>query len=210
MAPAPPDTDELLNRTAHGDPAARDQLLARHWQRLRQAVAYRLDRRLATRVDPSDVVQEVLAEASRRLPDYLRERPLPFYPWLRQMALEHLVELHRRHVQAQRRSVRREEPGLLPLSDESAGELADRLVASASSPSQHLLRREARERVRAALRLLAPADREVLELRYLEQLSAAETAAVLGVGDVAARSRHLRAVRRLRALLEGPAGEEQS
>jgi RNA polymerase sigma-70 factor (ECF subfamily) len=210
MAPASPDTDELLDRTAHGDRAARDQLLTRHRQRLRQAVAYRLDRRLAARVDPSDVLQEVLAEASRRLPDYLRERPLPFYPWLRQMALERLAELHRRHVRAQRRSVRREEPGLLPLPDESASELADRLVNSASSPSQRLLRREARERVQAALRLLAPADREVLELRYLEQLSAAETAAVLGLSAGAARSRHLRAVRRLRALLEGPAGQEQS
>jgi RNA polymerase sigma-70 factor (ECF subfamily) len=210
MAPAPPDTDELLGRTAQGDRAARDQLLARHRQRLCQAVAYRLDRRLAARVDPSDVVQEVLAEAARKLPDYLRERPLPFYPWLRQMALERLVTLHRRHVRAQRRSVRREEPALLPLPEESAEELADRLAASASSPSQRLLRSEARQRVRAALRLLAPADREVLELRHLEQLSAAEAAAVLGISTAAAQSRHLRAVQRLRALLEGPAEEERS
>jgi RNA polymerase sigma-70 factor (ECF subfamily) len=210
MAAASPDTDELLNRTAHGDRAARDELLVRHRQRLRQAVAYRLDRRLAARVDPSDVVQEVLAEAARKLPDYLRERPLPFYPWLLQMALERLVTLHRRHVQAQRRSVRREEPGLLPLPDESASELADRLVASASSPSQRLLRREARERVRAALMLLAPADREVLELRHLEQLSVAETAAVLGTSTGAAKARHLRAVQRLRALLDAPSEEEKS
>jgi RNA polymerase sigma-70 factor (ECF subfamily) len=209
MAPAPPDTDELLDRTAQGDRAARDQLLARHQERLRQAVSYRLDRRLAARVDPSDVVQEVLAEAARKLPEYLRQRPLPFYPWLRQMALERLAELYRRHVQAQRRSVRREEPGLLPLADESAGELADRLAASASSPSQRLLRSEARQRVRAALKLLAPADREVLELRHLEQLSAAETAAVLGISTAAAQSRHLRAVQRLRSLLEAPAEEEK-
>jgi len=74
MAPASPDTDELLNRTAHGDRAAHDQLLARHQQRLRQAVAYRLDRRLAARVDPSDVVQEALAEASRRLAEFARAR----------------------------------------------------------------------------------------------------------------------------------------
>src|SRR6516165_4931589 len=132
MTTASPDTDELLRRTAHGDAAARDQLLVCHRARLRQMVAYRLDRRLAARVDPSDVVQEVLAEAARKLPDYLRERPLPFYPWLRQMALERLVTLYRRHVQAQRRSVRREEPGRLLLPNESASELADRLVASAS------------------------------------------------------------------------------
>jgi RNA polymerase sigma-70 factor (ECF subfamily) len=207
---AVPDTDQLLNRTAQGDPAARDELLVRHRQRLRQAVAYRLDRRLAARVDPSDVVQEVLAEASRRLPEYLLRRPLPFYPWLRQMALERLVALHRRHVQAQRRSVRREEGGLPGLPDESAEELAGRLAASASSPSQRLARREAREQVRAALGRLAPADREVLELRHLEQLSVAETAAVLGVSPGAAKTRHLRALQRLRALLEGRPGEEES
>jgi RNA polymerase sigma-70 factor (ECF subfamily) len=159
MAPASPDTDELLGHTAQGDRAARDQLLVRHRRRLRRAVAYRLDRRLEARVDPSDVVQEVLAEASRRLPDYLRERPLPFNPWLRQMVLERLAELHRRQVRAQRRSVRREEPDLLPLPDESASEPADRLADSASSPSQLLLRREARQRVRAALGRLPAAER---------------------------------------------------
>jgi RNA polymerase sigma-70 factor (ECF subfamily) len=207
MAAAAPDTDELLERSAHGDRAARDELLVRHRKRLRQAVAYRLDRRLAARVDPSDVVQDVLAEAARKLPDYLRDRPLPFYPWLRQMALERLVTLYRRHVRAERRSVRREEPGLLPLPDESADELADRLVASASSPSQRVIQHEARERVRAALDRLAPADREVLELRHLEQRSVAETAAVLGISAGATKTRHLRAVQRLRALLEGPSEE---
>src|SRR4051812_12159450 len=121
MATAP-DTDELLRRTADGDPAARGRLLTRHRARLRKMVGYRLDRRLAPRVDPSDVVQDVLAEAARRLPDYLRDRPLPFYPWLRQLAADRLADLYRRHVGAERRSVLREEPGVLALPDESAAQ----------------------------------------------------------------------------------------
>jgi len=105
-------------------------------------------------------------------------------------------------------------PGVPRSSDDPAlfdlvEELADRLAASASSPSQRLVRREARERVRAALGQLAPADREVLELRHLEQLSVAEAAAVLGVSPGAAKTRHLRALQRLRGLLEGPSGEEK-
>jgi RNA polymerase sigma-70 factor (ECF subfamily) len=208
MTTASPDTDELLRRTAHGDAAARDQLLGRHRSRLRQMVAYRLDRRLSARVDPSDVVQEVLAEAARKLPEYLRERPLPFYPWLRQLAWAHLVDLYRRHVLARRRSVGREEPGVLALSDESAAELAGRLAASATSPSQRLLKEEARQRVQDALAQLPPRDREVLELRTLEQLSVAEVAAVLGVSEGAVKTRHLRALRRLRSLLENPHGSE--
>src|SRR5205814_1688332 len=137
---------------------------------------WRLDRRLAARVDASDVVQEVLAEASRKFDRYLRERPLPFFPWLRSLAEEHLVALHRRHVRTCGRSVLREEPGLLNLPDESAAELAARLVTSATSPTQRALRQELRERVRQALEQLSERDREVLVLRNLEQLSVADTA----------------------------------
>jgi RNA polymerase sigma-70 factor (ECF subfamily) len=201
MPALPPDTDELLNRSARGDVVARDELLVRHRPRLKQLVSYRMDRRLAARIDPSDVVQEVLAEAARRLPQYLHERPLPLYPWLRQLACDQLIVLYRRHVQAQRRSVSREEADFLALPEESACRLAERLADSASSPSKRLTRKEARQRVQTALRQLAAADREVLELRHLEQLSVAEVAAVLGINAAAARTRHLRALQRLRALL---------
>src|SRR6266550_4078148 len=110
MAPPPPepDTPELLDRTRGGDVAAGQELLTRHRARLRRMVEVRLDRRLAPRVDPSDVVQEALADAARRLDDYLRQRPLPFYPWLRRLAWERLVKLHQRHIGAERRSVTRE------------------------------------------------------------------------------------------------------
>jgi RNA polymerase sigma-70 factor (ECF subfamily) len=208
MPTASPDTDELLARSAQGDRAAHDQLLARHRARLRKMVAYRLDPRLQARVDPSDVVQEVLAEASRKLPEYLKKRPLPFYPWLRQMAETRLLDLRRRHVDAQKRSVRREEPGVLALPDESAAELASRLVTSATSPSQRLVREEARQRVQAALTQLSPRDRQILELRHLEQLSVAETAAVLGISEAAVKTRHVRALQRLRGLLDDLGGDE--
>src|SRR5438093_9616573 len=105
---APADTEQLLERAAGGDAVARDQLLQRHRDRLKRMVAVRADPRLAARVDPSDVVQETLAEAAARLDAYLRTRPLPFYPWLRQIAQQRLIDLHRRHVQAGRRSVMRE------------------------------------------------------------------------------------------------------
>jgi RNA polymerase sigma-70 factor (ECF subfamily) len=207
MPPKPPDTDELLRRTSQGSAGARDQLLARHRARLRKLVSYHLDRRLAARVDPSDVVQDVLIEAAHKLSDYIRDRPLPFYPWLRQIACDRLIELHRQHVQAQKRSVRREEPGALALPDESLAELAGRLVSNATSPSERLLRKEIQERIRAALTQLSGRDREVLELRHLEQLSVAETAAILGITQAGVKSRHLRALQRLQELLARPKEE---
>jgi RNA polymerase sigma-70 factor (ECF subfamily) len=195
------DTDDLLERTAQGNRAARGALLQRHRKRLQRMVALRLDRRLSARLDPSDIVQEVLVEADRRLEDYLRERPLPFYPWLQQLASDRLADVHRRHVRAARRSVTREEANHPGLPDSSAAALVDRLLATGLGPSEAARKQEAKERVRAALARLAEPDREVLALRHLEQLSAREVAAVLGLSEAAVKSRSLRAMQRLRTLL---------
>jgi RNA polymerase sigma-70 factor, ECF subfamily len=202
------DSEELVNRARGGDREAREQLLVRHRKRLRQMVALRMDCRLVARVDPSDVVQEALADAAQELSDYLRNPPLPLYPWLRQLAWERLIELHRRHLHAQKRSVQREDPDFLTLPEESAVQLAQRLLAPGSSPSERLLREELRVRVQAALAQLSPRDREVLVLRHLEQLSTAETAAVMGITQGAVKTRHLRALERLRGLLGDDLAEE--
>lgn len=205
-----PDTEYLLDRIEHGHHDARGPLLQRHRSRLRRMVLLRLDPRLKRRIDPSDVVQETLAEADRRLSDYARRRPLPFYAWLRQMAWEKLVHLHRRHVRARKRSVLREEPSPIALPDESAAQLAERLAARCSSPSGRLRAAEEQERLHAALAQLAEADREVLVLRYLEDLSTKEIAAVLGLGESAVKMRQLRAIQRLRDILAEDTKEERS
>ena len=195
-----PDTDELLRRAGAGDRSAEGQLLDRHRGRLRQMVAVRIDPRLVARVDPSDVVQEALAEAARTLPRYLRDRPVPFYPWLRQIAWERLVHLHAQHVGAQKRSVTREYRGdFVP--DQSAMQLVDRLVASGTSPSRRVAGEEMRQRVRRALQQLPPQYREVVILRHLEQLAFDEITGVLGISQAATRSRYRRAMERLHNLL---------
>jgi RNA polymerase sigma-70 factor, ECF subfamily len=196
---AQPDTDELLASVADGDSSAREQLLRRHRDRLLRMIAVRLDSRVAPRVDPSDVVQEVLIEANRRLDSYVRTRPLPFYPWLRQIAVDQIGMTHRRHVRAARRTVRREEPAGLP--DASAYELAGRLLISSLGPSARLRREEQRIHIRSALDRLPERDREILALRYLEQLSTAEVAAVLSISEAAVKMRLLRAVQRLHKLV---------
>jgi RNA polymerase sigma-70 factor (ECF subfamily) len=207
MTAVGPDTGLLLNRAASGDGSARQLLLDRYRRRLRRMIAVRLDRRVAARVDPSDVVQEALADAGRKLDGYLRVRPLPFYPWLRQLAWERLVKLHRRHM-AGKRDVGREAPGELP--EESALELAERLACPGTGPQARLLKEELRQRVRTALDRLAAADRELLVLRHAEQLSTKEAAAVLGITESAVKSRHLRALERLRSALGGNPMEEST
>jgi RNA polymerase sigma-70 factor (ECF subfamily) len=196
------ETAELVSRVAGGDSSAVEQLFAKHRDRLRRMVLVHMDRPLTVRVDPSDVVQEAFVEASRRIADYLREQPVAFYPWLRQIAWERLVKLRRRHVAAQRRSVLREVRWDTDLPDESAMALANRLVDTGASPTQKLARDEMRRRVRSALREVPVRQRQVLVLRYLEQLSVSEVAEVLGITEAACMKRHVRAIQRLRTLLD--------
>jgi RNA polymerase sigma-70 factor (ECF subfamily) len=207
MPAEPADAEGLLvERAVRGDYQAREQLLAGNRARLRQMVAVRLDRRVSPRVDPSDVVQDALAEAARKLPDYLKEQPVPFYPWLRRIAWEHLAKAHRRHLGTKKRSIAREVAGEGALPDESVLLLAARLVDPGDSPSAHLAREELCARVQGALARLAEYDREVLALRYLEDLSIREMAAILGISEGAVKMRHLRALERLRPLLSDAEG----
>jgi RNA polymerase sigma-70 factor, ECF subfamily len=205
MQQAEPDTDQLLRLVGQGDRQARDRLLNRHRVRLRQMIALRLDQRLSARIDPSDVVQEALAEADRRLAAYSRTRPLPFYPWLRQLALDRVIDLHRQHIRSQRRSVLNEATRLPQLPDDSVQGLARLLAGRGSSPSARLERRELQERMRSALERLAERDREVLLLRHMEQLSVREIAAVLDISEGAVKVRHVRALERLRQTLDDEA-----
>lgn len=207
MQTAEPNTDQLLAEAKAGDDSARGRLLDRHRQRLRGLVAVRMDPRLAARVDPSDLVQETLTEAHRRLDDYIRKQPLPFYPWLRQLAIDRLVNLHRRHVQSKKRGIGREDMGGVFLSDGSILELARRDGGRLSSPSARMGREENRRRLRTALEQLSERDREVLVLRHLEHMKPRDIATVLNVSEAVVYTRHLRALERLRRLLNS---EEES
>jgi RNA polymerase sigma-70 factor (ECF subfamily) len=193
------ETEMLLGRIGGGDDAAAAALLAGHRRRLRQMIAIRLDPRLSARLDPSDVLQEVFAEASRRLAEYARRRPIPFYPWLRRIAWERLVKLHERHLYRQKRAATRDIR--LPMGDQSSMLLAEYFIDSGTSPSRQVLRVESRARVQAALAQMPERDRELLVLRYLEQLSMAEIATVMDSTEGAVKVRHLRALERFRGIL---------
>jgi RNA polymerase sigma-70 factor (ECF subfamily) len=199
------DTARLLEQAAAGDPQAVERLMARHRQRLRRMVAVRIDRRLAARLDPSDVVQEALAEAARRLGEYLAQPRIAFFAWLRRLTWERLLQARERHF-AQKRNVQREIAIDWDLPDESVYQLAEEALASHTSPSQRLRKEELRERVRAAFDQLPAREREVMILRYLEQLGNREIAEVLGTTEGSVKSAHFRAVEKLQQLL----GEDRS
>jgi RNA polymerase sigma-70 factor (ECF subfamily) len=194
------DTQELLARARRGDRTALDALFARHRERLRHGIALRLDRRLAARVDVSDVLQETYLEAARRLPDYLARPEMPFGLWLRWLARERVLVLHRRHLGAGRRAVGQE---VRPLPVDSSAQLVQGLVGPGPSPSQAVAAVELAERLRLALQQLDDDERDLLLWRHFEQLSNRDIAQLLRISESAANKRYIRALQRLRGLLAG-------
>ncbi len=197
VTPDSDETDRLLQQARAGDRRAFEQLFALYRPYVRQVIALRLDSRLRGRVDPSDVVQETQMEAFRRLGDFLRRQLMPFRVWLRKTAFECLLKLREQHVDAAKRSRRRE----VPLPEGSSLLLAQQLLRAGSTPSQQLSRREMARQVNQALAQLPEADREVLLMRNYEGLSYEEVSATLEIAPAAARKRYGRALLRLQKLL---------
>lgn len=200
QVPSRLDTEELLKRAATGDSSAVTSLFDRYRLRLRRMVQSRMDGRLISRLDPSDIVQEAFLEAHRLLPCYLRMRPVAFYPWLKQITANRLIDMYRRHVMAQHRTVQRE-TGFPREEDPSTQLLADQFISSDNAAAR-LIRDELRDRVRKAVEKLPAEFRDVLVLRHVELKSVAEIASLLNVAEGTVRSRQFRALAQLRHLLE--------
>ena len=207
------EVDRLLARAAAGEAGAWGALLTRHGDRLLRMVAFRLDPRLRGRVDASDVVQEAYLEAADHRQNYFRQStPIPLFLWLRGIVANKLLETHRHHLGTKMRDAGRE----VALVGNSGGEsgpdatsvaLVAGLTGHATGPGTAAAGVEAGNRVREAVAALAAIDREVLALRHFEQLTNAEVAEVLGIGERAAKERYVRALQRLReALADMPGG----
>jgi RNA polymerase sigma-70 factor (ECF subfamily) len=208
-----PDADqtaELLAGAQAGDQSAVNQLLDRHRSAVHRMIGLRLDQKIQRRVDVSDVVQEVFIEASRRLPEYLRNPAMPFHLWLRHIAQDRIIDAHRRHRGSAKRSVDRERPLFVRGADDrSTFELAAQLCDPERTPASAAAQREMAQHVEAALAQLDDQDCEVIVMRHYEHLSNQEVATALQLSEPAAGMRYLRAIRRLRSLLSaGSLGDE--
>jgi RNA polymerase sigma-70 factor (ECF subfamily) len=196
-------TDDLLLRAKAGDAAALGELFAHYRDRLRKMVRLRLDRRVAGRLDASDVLQEAYLDVARRFPEYAAAPAVPLYVWLRELTGQRLIDLHRQHLGTKMRDAGQEvslHRGALPQA--SSASLAQQLLAGLTSPTQAAVRAELQLKLQEALNSMDPIDREVVVLRHFEELNNVETAAVLGIEPPAASKRYLRAIRRLKAILD--------
>lgn len=184
-----------------GDENKIAEVFSQYEEKLQRMVRFRLDRRLYGRVDTADVMQDVWMEASRRIEDYTSNPAVPFFIWVRQIAWQIIIDLHRRHLGAQKRNVS-QEVSLAKFGVGTSISIAAQLVGDLTSPSQAAIREEKLVTLRDALESMDKIDREVLALRHFEELSNNEVAEVLGLQKTAASNRYVRALKRLKSILE--------
>ena len=195
-------TETLLAGARAGDADAVNKLLEKHRRSVRRLVEMRLDRKVQQRVDVSDVVQDVMVEASGRLDKYLDDPVMAFHLWIRQIAWDRIIDTYRRHRVSAKRNMDREQPIAVPAgSDQSTMELAVQLRDPALTPATAATQREIAGKVESVIELLNEQDREIILMRHYEHLSNLEIAEVLKLNPPAASMRYLRALRRLRLLL---------
>lgn len=200
-------TDEDISREVQSLRArgldAVTEFFERDRERLRMFVMHRTDERLLGRLDWDDVLQETFIVVQNRFQDFIRKPGVPFYVWMRTLAGQVLIDLHRKHLNAQRRDVGREVSlhKKLPYQSTSAS-LGNLLAAKNSTPSNAVMRAEQIERMKEHLDSMSELDREILVLRHMEQLTNGEAAHVLGIDKSAATKRYVRALKRLREAVD--------
>jgi RNA polymerase sigma-70 factor (ECF subfamily) len=200
------DLDQLTQRLRAGDAAAAGELFTVYRDRLKKMVRLRLDRRLRGRLDDSDVLQEAFLDIGKKAGEFA-SRGMPAYLWMRLITAERLLAVHRHHLGAAMRDAGQEvsihHGGALAATTHS---LANLLLGRLTSPTQAAIRAERQARLQEALDGMDPIDREILALRHFEELSNAESAAVLGLTKQAASNRYIRALKRLKEILSALPG----
>ena len=142
-----------------------------------------------------------MIEANRRLQDYLQDPAMPFHLWLRHIAKDRIIDAHRRHRAAAKRSVDRERSLAAATPDRSTVELVAQLCDRELTPAAAATMHELARKFEVAIEELDDQDREVVLMRHFEELSNQEVADALGLSQPAASMRYLRAMRRLREML---------
>jgi RNA polymerase sigma-70 factor (ECF subfamily) len=189
------------DQLCRGGEAALAEAFMGHRARLRRMVDLRLDRRVAARVDASDVLQDAYLDASRQFERYRADPPMPLFLWLRLITGQRLMAIHRKHLGAQKRSAKQEVALYRRVPAADSCSLSCGLAGRLTSPSRAVIRREMRVRLHEAIQALDPLDREILALRHYEELTNLEAAQELAITPAAASKRYIRALERLKTAL---------
>lgn len=194
------DPVELLAQARQGSPQALGRLLDLYRGYLRLLLRLQIGRRLRSKIDDSDLIQETFLEAHRQFERFRGQSEGELVNWLREILAGSLAQIIRRYYKTQRRDLRLEQE-LAQAFDASSQGMIKNLVAPRSSPSDAAVRREQSVLLADALNTLPESYREVIILSHLEGLSFPEIARRMERSLDSAKNLWARALAKLRSLL---------
>lgn len=169
---------DLIRRAAQGDADAFRQLVEAY-----QTPAYRLAARMCGPDSAEDVTQEAFLAAWRALPEFRGD--CRFSTWLYRLVSNAAIDCLRREKKHR-----------------DTGDVDDlELPDGGPSPQEQAERSDTRDAVRRALDRLSPEHRQVLLLRFMQELDYGEIARALDVSEGTVKSRINRAKSKLREVL---------
>ncbi len=173
----------LLERARHGDRAALEELLSKYEDRV-----FRFGMRMCRdRDDAKDVVQDTLLALTKGVADFRGASSLS--TWLFTVARNFCIKKRRRKKYAP--------ADVASLSHD----VVERVASGEPAPDERAEQRELHAALSDAIAALEPKYREVLLLRDVEGMSAAEVAEVLAISVDATKSRLHRARAQVREIL---------
>lgn len=195
-----PDSERLLRLARAGDADALGRLLELYRNYLALLARVQISRRLQSKVDAADLVQETFLKAHRHFSQFRGGTEGELVAWLRQILASTVANLVRHYYGTQGRDVRLERE-LMEELEQSSQAWGLGLVASVSSPSHRAARREEAVLLADALRKLPDDYSEVIVLRHLEGLPFADVARRMSRSVDSVEKIWIRALGRLRRLL---------
>jgi len=195
---------ELLQAARSERSPARGEILDRLRNFLRIHARIAINPALASKADPSDIVQETLLRADERFDQFKGATEQEFAAWVRRILCRNLADLERTYFGPHRRVGR--ERSLERSLEDSTALLAAGLASAVDTPGDQLVAREQGAQLDEVLAQLPDDYREVIILRNLEELSWEEVGARMERSPGAARKLWVRALRSVRSHIGSSGG----
>ena len=186
-----------LTLARQGDEAARNRLFEACRSFVAVTARVQLHRRLQTKVDPSDLVQQSMLEAHRGFENFRGRTPEEWLAWLKQIVQHNVLDVDKHYRGTNRRDLRRERR----ISDPTLSHADCSPADAGPSPSQLFSKAERELQVAVAIESLPEDYRQVVLLRNLERLSFDDVAERMNRTRGACQMLWMRAVEQLRAKL---------
>lgn len=194
------DIEVLIDQIKNGSEPALLEFIERHRAPLLAFINKNMSEGLKSKVEASDVLQEVSLNAVESFGEMDFEQKTPFN-WLCHLSERRIIDNHRKYFQVQKRAAGREVQQRS--GEEGAGQgFMDLLIASITSPSQAFARGAKEMKLLVALESLPEENREAIRLKYVESLPTKEIAIQLNKSDVAVRVMISRSMVKLQEILK--------